>query len=255
MAIISFDPEAWASRNIGFPRLVQSVLFDISLHNFRTGTSMSLGHYKIITADLGEQAMRIADMLAQAGKIEQDDNGIWSPEAIEEWNKAEKLRLQRARGGSSRPKREPARPAAPVKIDAQPAPPPPSPPPPAPPTEEDAEAVARAERAMAAKQELAANVQRLAEAWNAMAQRSGLTLIAKMNEKRCEQAAARIKEYGIDTMLKAVESIPASPFLVGNNERGWKMDIDSLLQKSTCLKLIEGKYHNAAEGGKASGWR
>jgi hypothetical protein len=100
MAQIIFSPEAWTSRTAGFPRLVSSILFEISLHNWRTGTSMSLAHYGIITSDLPpDQANGIADMLCAAGAIQQDDHGIWSPAAIEEWRKAEDRRIAQSTGG------------------------------------------------------------------------------------------------------------------------------------------------------------
>lgn len=263
MAIILFNPEAWASRTTGFPRLVQSILFDISLHNWRTGTSMSLAHYRIITSDLSEeQALGIADMLHGAGKIEQDDNGIWSPDAIEEWSKAEILRQQRARGGSSSPTRTPraaapfeVKPVEPTKPEVKPAPPPPAGPAPAAPTGEDDAALAKIEAANKAREALNTNIRKLAEAWNVMALKSGLPEIKAMSDKRKEQSGARIREHGIDAMLKAVEAIPASDFLMGRvGKSGWMASFDFILQPSSCLKLIEGTYHQQGEGTQ-SGWR
>lgn len=260
MATISFSPEAWTARTAGFPRLVSSILFEISLHNWRTGTSMSLAHYGIITSDLPpEQSNGIADMLCAAGAIQQDDYGIWSPAAIEEWRKAEDRRLAQSTGGRNgagvrKPRQAPAQPVAPQPPAAAPIAPPAPAAPPEPPKEEDEEAVAKIERARAAREALEGNVKRLGEAWNAMALASGLPQIQKLSDKRKEHARARIKEHGIDAMLKAVESIPQSPFLMGSNDRKWAADFDFVLQSSSCLKLIEGRYHHEGEG-KASGWR
>jgi len=260
MATISFSPEAWTSRTAGFPRLVSSILFEISLHNWRTGTSMSLAHYGIITSDLPpEQSNGIADMLCAAGAIQQDDHGIWSPAAIEEWRKAEDRRIAQSTGGRNgaggkKPRRASATPIAPQLPAAAPIAPPAPTEPPEPPKEEDEEAVAKIERARAAREALEGNVKRLGEAWNAMALAHGLSQIQKLSDKRKEHARARIKEHGIDAMLKAVESIPQSPFLMGSNDRKWTADFDFVLQSSSCLKLIEGRYHHEGEG-KASGWR
>lgn len=259
---ISFDPDAWTARTAGYPRLVSAILFDISLHNWRTGTSMSLAHYGIITSDMPpEQANGIADMLCASGAIQQDDHGIWSPAAIEEWAIADKLRQQRGRGGSNsagKPRRKPAQPQAPKAASVEPIAPAAPAASPAPPSEEDAVAIAKIEaarmEAQTARATLAKNIERLANAWNAMALKGGIPQIKVMTDKRKEQAGARIREHGIDVMLKAVESIPAAPFLTGQNDRGWKADIEFLLQPSSCLKLIEGSYHHDGEG-KASGWR
>lgn len=260
MATISFSPEAWTARTAGFPRLVSSILFEISLHNWRTGTSMSLAHYGIITSDLPpEQSNGIADMLCAAGAIQQDDHGIWSPPAIEEWRKAEDRRIAQSTGGRNgaggkKPRQAPAQPAEPPLPTAEPIAPPAPATPPEPPKEEDEEAVAKIERARAAREALEGNVKRLGEAWNAMALASGLPQIQKLSDKRKEHARARIKEHGIDAMLRAVESIPQSAFLLGSNDRKWVIDFDTVLQSSTCLKLIEGRYHSQGDG-RQSGWR
>lgn len=260
MAKIQFDPDAWSARTSGFPRLVSSILFEISLHNWRNGTSMSLAHYSIITSDLPpEQANGIADMLCAAGAIQQDDHGIWSPAAIEEWAAADRWRAGRARGGFStkgmaKPKRPAAEPVAPTPPAVTPVEPPAPAAAPAPPSEEDEAAVAKIQAAAEARKVLMANIQRLGDAWNAMAIKAGLTQIKAISDKRKEHAGARIREHGIDAMLKAVDGVPESPFLMGANDRKWTMDFDALLQASTCLKLIEGRYHHQGEG-RASGWR
>ena len=253
MAKISFDPEAWSARTQGFPRLVAAILFDISLHNWRTGTSMSLAHYRIITSDLPGQGEAIADMLLQAGAIEQDDNGIWSPAAIAEWSAAEQWREGRAKGGRNKAKAQP-KPVERAKPAVKPAPPAAPAPAPAPPSEEDQEAAAKVQRVEDARKALTANIQRLGEAWNAMALKSGLAQIKAISDKRKEQSGARIREHGIDALLAAVEAIPQSAFLMGENDRKWVADFDFIIQPSSCLKLIEGKYHVQGEG-KASGWR
>ena len=40
----------------------------------------------------------------------------------------------------------------------------------------------------------------------------------------------------------AIGMIPNVPFLMGENERGWKADVDWLLKPGTGVKIIEGKY-------------
>lgn len=264
MIKIDFSPEAWTTRCAGFPRLAQSVLFDISMHNWRTGAAMSLSHFRLITSDIGdEQALAIADMLMGAGKIDQGEDGsIWSPDAIEEHQRAARLRDARSRGGTTtagvkkprkpekaKPapaKKSQAKPAAPAKIDVQPAPVDPA-------TEDAVQQISAVEQAKAT---LADNVKRLGEAWNAMASRNGLAQIEKMTEARAKGAGARIKEFGIERLLSAIETIPQSEFLMGKNGDGWKMNFDTLIRPERCAKLVEGGYHITGPGNeKQSGWR
>lgn len=244
MAIISFNPDGWVTRTAGFPRIVQSILFDISLHNWRTGTAMSLAHYQIITADLGqEQAMNIADMLLQAGKIEQGDDGsIWSPDAVEEWAKAEKIRAAKSRGGQAKPapkakpiapKRPAAQPVARIKREVTPAPP-------------SAEEVAAAEKVLSvqnAAAQLAANVERLAEEWNAMASACGAPQIERMTESRVAAARSRIKEYGIERLAEQLRKIPETVLLKGKG-----VTFDWFLRPETCGKLAAGAFDKREDG-------
>jgi len=41
---------------------------------------------------------------------------------------------------------------------------------------------------------------------------------------------------------EAVDKIPDLPFLLGDNDKGWILDIDFFLRPNTVLKIIEGKY-------------
>ena len=53
---------------------------------------------------------------------------------------------------------------------------------------------------------------------------------------------ARIREYGIDDVLKAVNSIADSSFLLGGNKRGWMIDFEWFVKPNNFPKVIEGKY-------------
>ncbi len=239
MAIIKFDPQAWTARTAGMPRIVQSVLFDISLYNWRGGTSMPLAHYNIITADLGrEQADAIADMLHDAGLIAQDEHGIWSVSAIEEWNVANALSEKRAAAGRmtkgiKKPRRpqQPAKPVRRAKPTALPVDPPAAPPPPAPPSAEDQEAAKKIHDAQEARATLAENVAKLAEAWNQFAVQHGCPQIEKMTEGRIENAAARVREYGIVRLHRALSvAMESGP--------GRKLTFDAFVHQGTCAGLV-----------------
>jgi hypothetical protein len=66
-----------------------------------------------------------------------------------------------------------------------------------------------------------------------------------MSAKRITAAKARIKEPDFRESWKdALSMIPSIPFLMGQNDRGWKADIDWFLKPDSVVKIIEGKYTN-----------
>lgn len=92
----------------------------------------------------------------------------------------------------------------------------------------------------------------IVDAWNLLAERQGLPKMLKLTDKRAKSLKVRIDEFDIPTIVKAVQSIEDSDFLLGRNDRGWKANFDWLLQPSSLTKLIEGAYHGRT--GKRSAW-
>lgn len=80
------------------------------------------------------------------------------------------------------------------------------------------------------------------EAWNEMASRCGLPRIAKLTPQRRRQLLARLRQNTIEEFTEAILAIERSPFLRGENDRGWRADFDFLLQPKSFTKLIEGSY-------------
>lgn len=72
-----------------------------------------------------------------------------------------------------------------------------------------------------------------------------------MSSSRTSKLAARIEDFGEDRICAAIETIPDSDFLMGDNDRGWKANIDWLVKPDKMAKLIEGGYHG---NGRGSGW-
>ena len=60
----------------------------------------------------------------------------------------------------------------------------------------------------------------------------------------------RIEEYGIEDVLKAVESIARSPFLMGQNNRGWMITFDWFVKPNNFPKVLEGNYLDKDQSGK-----
>ncbi|MBD9540127.1 hypothetical protein IB276_11750 [Ensifer sp. ENS04] len=82
------------------------------------------------------------------------------------------------------------------------------------------------------------------EAYSRMASRAGLAGVVAVNDKRKSSIKARIAEHGVDNVLVAISKIERSDFCCGRGPQGWKADFDFLLQPSSMIKLLEGKYDN-----------
>lgn len=83
------------------------------------------------------------------------------------------------------------------------------------------------------------------EYWNTIAGRIGLAKISKLTPARRQKLQARIKEFpDVESWSTAFKNIERSPFLRGDNDRGWKANFDFLLQPGSFVKLIEGVYNN-----------
>lgn len=78
--------------------------------------------------------------------------------------------------------------------------------------------------------------------YSEMAQRSGLAVPRAITPARRQRIAARLREHGLPTWTEAVNRIEASNFCRGQNDRGWRADLDFLLQDKSFVSLLEGKY-------------
>jgi len=82
----------------------------------------------------------------------------------------------------------------------------------------------------------------------------GLPRAQKLTSDRSRKLAARLREHGLETWNRGLELLAESPFLLGQNKRGWRADFDFLLSPKSFNKLIEGAYSEAArEGAYAAG--
>lgn len=79
------------------------------------------------------------------------------------------------------------------------------------------------------------------EAWNAMADRSGVHK-ARMTPDRRKKLSAFIRQHEVNDITEAIWAVPASPFLCGQNDRGWKADLDFFMRPARFAKLLEGSY-------------
>lgn len=80
------------------------------------------------------------------------------------------------------------------------------------------------------------------EAWNARAPTLGLRAVRKFTSQRRQRLATRIRQNSIEDFTEAIAAIERSPFLRGENDRGWRADFDWMLEPKNFTKLIEGNY-------------
>lgn len=89
------------------------------------------------------------------------------------------------------------------------------------------------------------DVQRCVEAWNSLSD-CGIKSISKMtsSSKRYQSLVARIREYGVDEILVAIDKIRHSKFLQGRSgsKRAWIITFDWFVLPSNFPKVLEGNY-------------
>lgn len=76
--------------------------------------------------------------------------------------------------------------------------------------------------------------------WNSL----GLSKIRDIKGNRLKLLNARIKEYGIDGVLEAIENIKTSSFLKGQNKNNWVIVFDWFIKPNNFIKVLEGNYND-----------
>lgn len=84
--------------------------------------------------------------------------------------------------------------------------------------------------------------QRCVDAWNAL----GLSKVVKIDteSKRAIMLNKRIKDYGVDAVVQAIESVANSDFLMGKTKAHFKLTFDWLVKPNNFPKVLEGNYLN-----------
>lgn len=89
------------------------------------------------------------------------------------------------------------------------------------------------------------DVRRVMDAWNSLSS-CGIRPVSKIGSgsKRYTSLLARIREYGIDAVLEAIEKIKESSFLQGKSggKRQWMITFDWFVLPSNFPKVLEGNY-------------
>lgn len=89
------------------------------------------------------------------------------------------------------------------------------------------------------------DVQRCVDAWNSLAD-CGIKPVKRIKSgtKRYDSLCARIREYGVDDVLRAIEKVRNSKFLQGKsgNKRQWDIKFDWFVLPNNFPKVLEGNY-------------
>lgn len=102
------------------------------------------------------------------------------------------------------------------------------------------------------------SVKKIVAKWN----ETGVSPVKGMSSKsqRWKMLTARIREYGLESVLEAVENVSQSRFLHGENGRSWMITFDWFVKPGNFLKVLEGQYNdeygrpqNQATAGHKSG--
>jgi len=89
-------------------------------------------------------------------------------------------------------------------------------------------------------------------AWNASAKASGWPVAKSMTDSRKRALRSRLKDPSwVASWKAALERAGQSVFLGGQNDRGWRMDVDFFLRPDSVTKIIEGKYDGNGKTGGA----
>lgn len=94
------------------------------------------------------------------------------------------------------------------------------------------------------------DVRRVIDEWNKL-QEVGINPIRdiKPSSKRCQLLKGRIREYGIDDVINAIENVRNSDFLRGENNRGWTITFDWFVKPNNFTKVLEGNYNKEGQHG------
>ena len=76
----------------------------------------------------------------------------------------------------------------------------------------------------------------------------------QITAKRKRAIKARLKTYSREEIIKVFRLANESNFLCGDNDRGWKADIDWLLNENNMIKVLEGRYTNNSSSKPKNSW-
>ena len=257
---VAFYMDAWAGGTARMTRLVRSVFFDVCFHNWDKVEPMSEAAQMLAFDDLGPQAEQIINVLVATGKLIRDSDGsVYNEKAMEEGKRAADLYAKKSGGGKkgaaatngggtpaeradAEENRTEETPSEIQRGDS----------PPLGEGESGEDQNGREEEEEAPPVRKTYDTLKIMGAWNEMAAKHGLAQVTKMTEERRKKTRARLDDYTEAEVLQAIALVPERPFLMGENERGWKANFDFLIRPDSIQKINEGGSYMGS--GRRSGW-
>ncbi len=92
------------------------------------------------------------------------------------------------------------------------------------------------------------DIRRVMNCWNTL----GLQQLVHLNvsSRRGRMLCARIREYGLKTVLEAIEKIRQSPFLRGQNGKSWVITFEWFVRPNNFSKVLEGNFDDRSKASK-----
>ena len=92
------------------------------------------------------------------------------------------------------------------------------------------------------------DIRRVMNCWNTL----GLQQLVHLNvsSRRGRMLCARIREYGVETVLEAIEKIRQSPFLRGQNGKNWVITFEWFVRPNNFSKVLEGNFDDRSKASK-----
>lgn len=96
---------------------------------------------------------------------------------------------------------------------------------------------------------ISSSLHSVADAWNSLGD-YGIKPITKLTKgtKRYESITARLEQYGLEDVLKAIDNIKRSDFLQGRTSK-WFITFDWFVKPNNFLKVLDGNYDNSNHNG------
>ena len=84
----------------------------------------------------------------------------------------------------------------------------------------------------------------VAQAWDTLALSFGIPKIRlPLSKDRRASVTGRVREHGIEAVMEVLtKTIPDSPLLIGENDKGWRATFDWVFGPRNFVKVLEGNY-------------
>jgi predicted phage replisome organizer len=89
------------------------------------------------------------------------------------------------------------------------------------------------------------DVQKVVDEWNKL-QQFGIQPVVRMTARRTQMLKARIREYGMDKVMEAIEKVKKSDFLTGR-KKDFIITFEFFINPNKFIKILEGFYDNRDE--------